>query len=194
MLDRFMPRYEVAQRHQIRVAASPAETLAAARNVDLLGSPVVRAIIRAREVILGARRTDRPAPQGLLAEMQALGWGILAEIPGREVVVGAVTQPWKAEVVFRALPPAGFAAFAEPGYVKIAWTLRADRISATHSVFRTETRVAATDPSARAKFRLYWSAFSPGMALIRLALLRPLKRDAEHVNDTPAAPLRRQAE
>jgi len=81
LLDRFMPRYEVAQRHQIRVAASPAETLAAARNVDLLGSPVVRAIIRAREVILGARRTDRPAPQGLLAEMQSLGWGILAEIP-----------------------------------------------------------------------------------------------------------------
>jgi len=102
-------------------------------------------------------------------------------------VVGAVTQPWKAEVVFRALPPEEFAAFAEPGYVKIAWTLRADPISATHSVFRTETRVAATDAPARAKFRLYWSVFSPGMALIRLALLRPLKRDAEHVNDTPAA-------
>jgi hypothetical protein len=195
LLDRFMPRYEVAQRHQIRVAASPAETLAAAQNIDLLGSPVVRAIIRAREVILGAGRTDRPAPQGLLAEMQALGWGILAEIPGREVVVGAVTQPWKAEVVFRALPPAEFAAFAEPGYVKIAWTLRADPISATHSVFRTETRASATDASARAKFRVYWAAFSPGMTVIRLVLLRPLKRDAEHrQRHAGRAPLRRQAE
>jgi hypothetical protein len=185
LLDRFMPRYEVAQRHQIRVAASPAETLAAAQNIDLLGSPVVRVIIRAREVILGASSTDRSAPQGFLSEMQALGWGLLAEIPGREVVVGAVTQPWKADVEFRALPPEEFAAFAEPGYVKIAWTLRADPISATHSVFRTETRVATTDALARAKFRVYWAAFSPGMAVIRLALLGPLKRDAERLARRP---------
>jgi hypothetical protein len=195
LLDRFMPRYDVAQRHQIRVAASPAETVGAAWRTDLLESPVVRGIIRAREVILGAGPAARRAPQGFLAEMQALGWGILTEVPGREVVVGAVTQPWKAAVVFRALPPEEFAAFAEPGYVKIAWTLRVDPIGATHSVFRTETRVAATDSSARATFRLYWSAFSPGMALIRLVLLRQVKRDAERSErNADAAPLRRQAE
>jgi hypothetical protein len=179
LLDRFLPRYDVAQRHQIRVAASPATTLAAARDMDMLQSPVVRAIIEARELILGARPDDRPRPRGLLAEMRSLGWGVLAEIPGREIVAGAVTQPWKADVVFRALAPEEFAAFEEPGYVKIVWTLRADPISATHSIFRTETRAAATDASARAKFRWYWSAFSPGMALIRLAMLGPLKRDAE---------------
>jgi hypothetical protein len=179
LLDRFLPRYDVAQRHQIRVAASPAATLAAARRVDMLQSPVVRAIIKAREVILGARPNDRPRPRGLLAEMQSLGWGVLAEIPGREIVAGAVTQPWKADVVFRALAPDEFAAFEEPGYVKIVWTLRADPINATHSIFRTETRVRATDATARKKFRWYWSVFSPGMALIRLALLGPLKRDAE---------------
>ena len=93
----------------------------------------------------------------------ALGWGVLAEIPGREIVVGAVTRPWMAQVVFRALPPDEFARFHEPGYVKIVWTLRADPIGADESVFRTETRAAATDPSARIKFRRYWSFFSPGI-------------------------------
>ena len=49
-----------------------------------------------------------------------------------------------ANVVFRALPPAEFAAFDEPGYAKIVWTLRADPIAAEESLFRTETRVKQT--------------------------------------------------
>ena len=51
-------------------------------------------------------------------------------MPGREVVFGAVTQPWVTNVVFRALPPHEFAAFKEPGFVKIVWTLHAAPISA----------------------------------------------------------------
>jgi hypothetical protein len=47
--------------------------------MDLLRSPVVRLIIRARELVLGATPDERPRPHGLLAEVQALGWGVLAE-------------------------------------------------------------------------------------------------------------------
>ncbi|PYR46798.1 MAG: hypothetical protein DMF89_20885, partial [Acidobacteria bacterium] len=47
------------------------------------------------------------------------------------------------------------------------------------SMFRTETRVATTDPTARAKFRRYWSFFSPGIILIRWMSLGPLKAEAE---------------
>jgi hypothetical protein len=115
----------------------------------------------------------------LLALTTSIGWGVLAEAPGREVVMGAVTQPWKADVVFRSLPPDQFAAFNEPGYVKIVWTLRADPIGAHASIFRTETRAVATDAFARAKFRRYWAFLSPGIILIRRALLRPLKAEAE---------------
>ena len=179
LLDRFMPVYEVRGRHQIHVAAPAADTLAAAREMDLLQSPAVRAIVTARELILGATPDTRPRPRGLLAEVQALGWGVLADIPDREIVVGAVTQPWKANVVFRALPPGEFAAFDEPGFVKIVWTLRADPIGADESLFSTETRVVSTDASARARFRWYWSVFSPGMILIRWLSLGPLKADAE---------------
>ena len=56
----------------------------------------------------------RSDPRGLLALVKTLGWGVLAEIPGREIVMGAVTQPWMADVVFRPLPPGEFAAFHEP--------------------------------------------------------------------------------
>lgn len=179
LLDRFMPSYDVVERHHVRVAARPALTLAAARDVDLQGSPLVGAIIRAREVILGAAPDRRPRLHGLLAEVQSLGWGVLAEVPDREVVVGAVTRPWEANVIFRSVPADAFAAFGEPGYVKIAWTLRADPIGANDSVFRTETRAVATDATARARFRRYWALLSPGIIMIRWAILRPVKREAE---------------
>jgi hypothetical protein len=179
LLDRFMPVYDIVERHHIRVAAPAEVTLAAAREQDLLRVPLIRAIFRAREIVFRATPDDRPQPRGLLAATQALGWGLLAEAAGREIVVGAFTRPWEPNVRFHALPPEEFAAFAQPGFVKIAWTLRADPIDTVMSVFRTETRAVATDATSRARFRRYWAFVSPGIALIRLLSLRPLKRDAE---------------
>ena len=179
LLDRFMPSYDVAERHHVRVAAPAAVTLAAAQEMDLLHSPSVRAIIKARELILGAKPDDRRRPRGLLAEVQSLGWGVLAEVPGREIVVGGVTKPWEANPTFRALPPDEFQGFSEDDYVKIVWTLRADPVDTAESIFRTETRVRTTDPAARAKFRRYWSFLSPGIILIRWISLGPLKAEAE---------------
>jgi hypothetical protein len=178
LLDQFMPRFDVVERHQIGVAAPAAITMAAAREQDLLRVPLVRAIFKARQIVMGATPGELP-PQGLLAAMQGLGWGVLADVPGREVVIGAFTKPWEADVTFRALPPNEFASFTEPGFVKIVWTLRADPIDPQTSVFRTETRAIATDAEARARFRLYWAFASPGIALIRRLSLLPLRREAE---------------
>ena len=178
LLDRFMPTYEAVERHRRFVRAPAPVTLAAATEMDLLESPVIRGIFKARAVILGAT-PDARGRAGVLADVLALGWGVLAERPGREVVVGGVTKPWEPNVSFRAIPPDDFAAFAEPDYVKIVWTLRADPVGDSHSIFRTETRVVATDEAARRKFRLYWAAFSPGIWLIRRLSLAPLQRDAE---------------
>lgn len=177
-LDRFMPRPDVVERHAIAVDASPEVTLDAAKNQDWLGSAIVRAIFKTREIVLGSAPAATP-PGGLLSSMQEIGWGVLADVPGREIVMGAVTRPWEADVVFRSLPPDVFAAFSEPGYVRIAWTLRADRVPNGRSVFRTETRAQATDPVARVRFRRYWAFVSPGIALIRRVSLGPLKRLAE---------------
>ncbi len=179
LLDQFMPTYDVAERHHVRVAAPAEITFAAAAEMFLEQSPIVRAIFKAREWIMRSHQAREPEPKGFLAQMRAIGWGELAEIPGREIVMGAVTQPWMANVVFRPLPPDEFAAFHEPDYVKIAWTLRADPLGAAESIFRTETRVVTTDSAARAKFRRYWAFASPGIILIRWASLLPLKAEAE---------------
>ena len=179
LLDRFIPTFEVVERHHIRVEAPADITFAASRDVDFQQSALIRAIFKGRELMLGSKPDVSERPRGLLALTRSLGWGVLAEVPGREVVVGAVTQPWKANVVFRALPPDEFAAFDEPDYVKIVWTLRADPIDADESVARTETRVQTTDPAARRKFRRYWSTVSPGIEIIRRVALRLVRAEAE---------------
>ena len=179
LLDRFMPVYDVVERHRIVVAAPAAEVLAAAKEQDLMGSPVIRGIFKAREIALGASPDGGEHSRGLLAATQSWGWGVLAEEPDREVVVGAVTRPWEANVVFRSVSPAQFASYNEPGYVKIVWTLRAKPIGDDRTLFLTETRAVATDLVARRKFRTYWAFASPGIAAIRWLTLLPLKKDAE---------------
>jgi hypothetical protein len=180
LLDRFMPTYEVRERHETRVAATADVTFAAARELELNRSPLVRAIFRGRELLMrSARARDTAPPRAFLDEVLSLGWRILAEAPGREIVLGAVTQPWRADVVFRGIPPEEFAAFDEPAYAKIVWTMAVSSLGPGESVFRTETRVVTTDPTARARFRRYWAVLSPGILLIRREMLRMVKREAE---------------
>lgn len=181
LLDRFLPACEVRERHEIRIKAPADVTFAAARALELGRSPVIRAIFRGRKVLMGATARGAAPPRPFLDEVLSLGWRVLAEEPNREIVVGAVTQPWLADVVFRGVAPAEFAGFDEPGYVKIAWTLAVSPLGPDDSVFRTETRVTTTDPASRRKFRRYWAVFSPGILLIRRETLRLVKQAAESV-------------
>jgi hypothetical protein len=180
LLDRFMPAYEVRERHEIRVRAPAKTTLTVARELDLQRSRLVRAIFHIRtlpSLLRGERKQERP--RSFLAETLSIGWSMLAEVPERQIVMGAVTQPWEPVVRFRPLPANEFAAFNEPGYAQIAWTLEAEPIGADESLFRTETRVRTTDSESRERFRRYWSIFSPGILLIRYEALRLVKGQAE---------------
>jgi hypothetical protein len=179
LLDRFMPEWEVGERHMTFVAAPAAMTYAVACDQDLNANPIVRAVFRMRQLVLRGDVDETERPRGLIAMTKSIGWGVLAEVPDREIVMGAITRPWDANVVFHALPPDQFSMFADPGFVKIVWTLRVVAIGSSQSLFITETRATTTDGVARAKFRRYWSAFSPGIWTIRRLSLGPLRREAE---------------
>jgi hypothetical protein len=75
--------------------------------------------------------------------------------------------------------PEAFAAFAEPDFVKIAWTLEAEPLGPALTRFRTETRVQATDEGARKKFNRCRRKFGIGIVLIRLLCVPALKKEAE---------------
>ena len=130
-------------------------------EAQLLDSGLIRTIFKVRELVLGGRSDPQLHPASLLAQMQSIGWVVLAQRDHHEVVLGAVTRPWEAAPVFRSIPASEFAGFSEPGYVKIVWTLRAEPLGDRDSVFHTETRVSTTDISARRRFALTGPSWLP---------------------------------
>jgi len=188
LLDRFIPDPEVDEYHQFKVGAPAAITLAVAKGMDLQASPIIKGIfwLRAVPALLRGEPFRRQGPRGLLEETLALGFGVLAEIPDREIVVGTYTQPWHQQVTFHPLPPEQFAAFDEPGYVKILYTLAAEPLGPDRSSFATRTRVVSTDPESRRRFRRYWAPMSAGIILIRYLSLPMVKREAERRARHPA--------
>lgn len=189
-IDLFVPDPEVDECHEVHVDAPADVTFATAARLDLQASPVNAAVVWLRTLparLRGEEVRHAAASDGLVAETRALGWGELASDPGRELVMGAVCQPWEGEVVFRPLPPERFAAFDEPGYAKIVWTLEVEPAGENACTFRTRTRVVTTDAEARRQFRRYWSIFSPGILLIRLEILRMLRSAARRTALTSSA-------
>jgi len=177
-IDGFMPSADINECHEILIHAPAAMVFEVAAHMDLRSVPIVRAIFWLREKLMGAEPVERPE-KGLVAETLALGWGILTYRPAHELVMGAVTQPWIANVKFRAIEPEKFVGFNEPDLVKIVWTLEVEAIEETTTLFRTQTRVLATDEVARRKFRRYWLKFGLGIRLIRTLMNRAVRREAE---------------
>jgi hypothetical protein len=180
VIDPFIPRPDVRERHETLVHAPAELVFEVARHFDMSSIPLVRAIFWLRGKLLGARMPGPSRPKQLDPEaMRAMGWGLLAERPGRFFIAGAVCQPWRADVVFTPIAPERFADYAEPDCVKIAWTLEAEALAPTRTRFATETRAVATDAPARAEFRRYWRFARVGILAIRWLLVPAVRRQAE---------------
>lgn len=176
-IDRFLPDADVRERHETLIHAPAGLVFDVAEHFELHSIPLVRWIFRLRAKLLGARY--EPLRQAFVEEALRMGWGKLDHTPGRELVMGSVTQPWVGEVKFRAVPADRFAAFHEPGLVKIVWTFEVEPLAGELTRFRTQTRALATDESARKKFRAYWRKFGAGIVLIRLLVVPAIRRESE---------------
>ena len=108
--------------------------------------------------------------------MVGLGWILLGETPGVEMVLGQVSRPWKAVAASTDAPttPEQFTSFDEPGFAKIAASLRIDPYGNDCSILTMETRVAITDDRSRLRFRRNWLLVGPFSSLIRRMALRLL--------------------
>lgn len=179
LIDGFIPHPDVRERFEITIHAPADLVMEIARDFDMQSLPIVRAIFWLREKVMRCASSAPRKPQGILEETMALGWGLLAERPGRLIICGATCQPWLADVKFSPVEPADFEAYAEPGQVKIAWTLEADALGPAATRFAQETRVVATDEHARTQFRRYWRWARFGIISIRLLLLPAVRRAAE---------------
>jgi len=71
---------------------------------------------------------DKAAPQNRRIGLDQIaengkGFMIIHEVPGKEVVVGAVGKFWHVDISFKEIPPEEFRDFDEPGWGKLAWSI-----------------------------------------------------------------------
>ncbi|HEX6261735.1 MAG TPA: hypothetical protein VF097_02680 [Actinomycetota bacterium] len=184
LIDRFLPRYDFALAHAVVLPASSEECWAAARRVDFLRHPVFRVLLAGRalplrvaEVVTRAQRASGTAAEALhafrLFDMPRLGFVLLGEEPGVEVVYGQVSRPWQAAASEGPpIDPAGFTEFRTPGFAKIVFSLSVISRGGGSSILVVETRVALTDDDSSRRFRRYWRVIRPFSDVLRRIVLR----------------------
>jgi hypothetical protein len=189
LIDDFMPRWEVTERHSTLVRAPMERVWTAVRTLDLGRSPVVRALFALRS-IPGLFAGKAPRDRRLGATMEDLlrgGFVLLAERPGDEIVLGLAGRFWRPTGDLERVRPDEFRDFAHPGLTVAAWnfvlTPQAGGVRVS-----TETRVRCTDEASRRSFRRYWFFVGPFSALTRLEMLRVVRAAAEAPSPSPATP------
>ncbi len=181
-IDDFMPRYQFNEVHSTSVHA-PADRIFRAikaitpeeirffRTLTWMRSPRLGSTARSKESILAA-----PPKTPLLDVALRSGFLLLAEAPNQEMVVGSIVCCGRPP---RVASPQEFQEFARPDSAKAALSFHLEDQGGGWIRVTTETRVFATDPSARRKFAVYWRVIYPGSAIIRRMWLAAIKCRAE---------------
>jgi hypothetical protein len=188
VLDRLVPSFQAVERHSTTIAASPDQVWAALSQVTASELRVFRVLMGVRALPGRLARSPRArfdADEPLLGWAVRFGFSILGEDARRELVVGAIGQPWRL-AGGRGMAVAGgqdFAAFDQPGYAKMAANFRLDLIAGGRATrLSTETRVACTDPSSARRFGRYWRLIRPASGAIRRSWLTAIKRRVERAD------------
>jgi hypothetical protein len=181
LLDQFAPVFQFHEVHSIRIKASRERVYAAIKAVTADEILFFRALTSIRRLGRAAPEgiLNAPGQQPILDVAARTAFLLLAEEPGREVVLGtAVAAPrgWRP----KADPtPEDFKAVRAPGFVLASFNFRIDATDGAACVVTTETRVYSTDAAGRRMFAPYWRVIYPGSAWIRRMWLRAIKIRAE---------------
>jgi hypothetical protein len=173
-IDDVVPAWDWRSAHATRVAAPPERAAAAVREVSGRDLPLTGALMRIRTLGRRSSSRERPAIEG----MARLGLATLAD--DRDgIVVGGVLSPWRLRGGHRRVASAEeVRAFAEPGWVRVAAAFTVIAEGAGCRV-ATETRIAATDDTARRRFGHYWRLIGPFSSITRREMLAAIRRRAE---------------
>lgn len=197
-LDLFVPTWQFAERHGIRIHAEPARVEAAVRTVTAREIRLFRPLTWIRR----PRIPPNVGPEGILtppADEPILdvalrsGFLLLDEEPLEEIVFGTLVV---VPAELSELPPAErerrrdarssrwFRDLSEAGWAKAAMNFRLVDEGQGWTRLTTETRVFATDDATRRRFTVYWRLIYPGSSLIRYTWLAAIRDRAEASSTT----------
>jgi len=178
-LEEFAPVYQFHEFHRIRIRAPRARIYRSIKEVTAGEITLFRALIWIRRFGRAGPESilNPPSHEPLLEVATRTGFLLLADDPERELVVGAVVIAPGG--VKRPATPEQFKELVAPGIARAVMNFRIEDEGDSAWLVSTETRVHATDASARHRFARYWTAIRPGSGFIRRMWLRAIKRRAE---------------
>lgn len=179
LIDSFAPNPDAAEKHSIEIAANHQVVYQAVWTADLGGSGIVKGLLLLRalpQLLLHPGSRPRTKRAITLQTLINAGFGVLAEEPGREVLLGVTGPFWRP--VGNVLPfnEADFRGPVRSGVARAVWNFTVDEMDNGGTILSTETRIICGDRSSRRKFRVYWLFVRPFSGLIRLLMLRTVRR------------------
>jgi hypothetical protein len=196
-LDAQLPRYDFRERHSRVIGTEPHVVYEAFKAMTPCEMPVSRLLFAVRSLparLAGQRGLPSQAEIPLLDQFLDMGFVLLADVPGQELIAGVISQMWRrGGRTVSPDDPEAFASFTERGFVKAAMSFRFIGPGDGTTLAETETRVAATDAAARRGFGRYWIVIRGFSGLIRRDWLRAVARRAMHVQDAAPRPPARPA-
>ncbi|MBI1815043.1 MAG: hypothetical protein HYR72_08705 [Deltaproteobacteria bacterium] len=186
LLDRFAPDPHFIERHRIEVHTTPQIAYRAIWTTDFGSSSLIKGLlwIRSLPSLLFRRDpTPRPRQSFTLQTIIDNGFALLAEEPGREVVLGVVGRFWRPTGNVEPFRSEYFSDPLPPGLAKAVWNFTVDQTAPGQPVIvSTETRVVCADVASQRKFAVYWSLIRPFSGLIRIIMLRAIQRACVSAN------------
>ena len=177
LIDEFLLDHQFSAVYEIRIDAPPSAVYQCLQHSNFSELWLVRLLMTVRS---GKRLPRSPVPCDLRQRLQGTGFVVLGEVPNEELVIGVAGRFWRpGGGRCLGLTPADFARFSRPGSAKVAWNFKLYAKSPESTVLSTETRINCFGHAARWKFRLYWGLVGPFSGLIRKAILRKVKMEAE---------------
>ncbi len=187
MLEPFIPQPRLTELDHIDVGAPAAKAYEVARHLDLTRAPLVRLLFGLRTIPSRLRGREHGPARLAIDDITGAGsaFRMLADEPGRGFVVGAIGRFWEPAIRWAEAAPESFAAFAEPGWAKVAWSVVVEPRGDSASRVSVALRLDATDDASWRAVHRYFRLIGPFSRFIRRQMLRRLQaelgleRDAE---------------
>lgn len=177
LIDNWLPQFDTSASHAIAIRASREKVYASLVKLDMRDSRLIRLLFAIRSFNFTFRNKEKSL--GLTLDgLKRNGFVMLDENPQQELVLGLVGKFWTPSGTMQRLSRDEFSTFTCQGFAKAAWNFFIEE-DAGITILSTETRIVCTDAASRRKFFRYWFIVKPFSGLIRKAMLRTIKRQAE---------------
>ena len=182
LIDLFAPNPDAVEIHSVIIKAPRQTVYRTLWTADFGGSFVIKLLVTVRSIPAFIRSGFRSRPRSQAITLQTLinsGFGVLAEKPDEEIVLGISGRFWRPAGNVSSFNRSDFDRPVPVGTARALWNFSVSDLSDGQTNLSTETRVTCGDAASRRKFLIYWLIVRPFSGLIRLIMLKRVRKVAE---------------